>query len=733
LKRIITLFLFLLFTWSLSASSKSKPTLNIRKAESEIKVDGVLDESDWSTANIASDFFQTFPYDTSFAQTKTEVKVTYDDNFIYVGAVCLDETEGDYVIQSLRRDFTFATSDAFSVYLDPFNDQFNGFSFSVSPMGVQQEGLLANGGGFGSSLAWDNKWFVKVKRYPDKWVAEMAIPFKTIRFKEGLNNWGINFARNDLKRNELSTWSPVPRNFNASTLAFTGQMIWDNPPPKAGGNISLIPYGITEVSRDFEPGEKNEIGFSAGGDAKVAITSSLNLDLTINPDFSQVEVDVQQTNLTRFNLFFPERRQFFIENSDLFSQFGFSRIRPFFSRRIGLESGSKVPIYAGARLSGKINKNWRVGLMNMQTASDTALNIKPQNYTVAAVQRQVFSRSNIAAILVNRQGFEDSEVQGDNYNRIVGLDYNLASANNRWRGKIFSHFSLSPEASKNGNANASWINYSTPNWWIMWNHEYVSKSYNAEVGFVPRNVQYDPVNDELVKKTYWRLEPGITRRFYPKSDLINNHGPGLYIDHFRDENLENTDYQIRPYYFINFQNSASIEVGYEEWFTKLFFETDVTFSSGTPIPAGEYTYRRGTLSFTSNQRRKFNFRYDVQYGSYYIGTRWSQTADIQWRKQPWGIFSLNMTRHEIRMPDQFKDAFITLVGPRVELSFTKTLFLTTFFQYNTQIDNFNINSRLQWRFKPMSDLYIVYTDNYDQFLNEKNRALVVKLIWWLTL
>jgi len=231
---------------------------------------------------------------------------------------------------------------------------------------------------------------------------------------------------------------------------------------------------------------------NTGLDAKIAVTSSLNLDVTINPDYSQVEVDQQIINLTRFSLFFPEKRQFFIENSDLFAQFGFRQVRPFFSRNIGLFKGQTVPIIAGTRLSGNINKAWRIGLMNMQTAQDTTLGLNPQNYTVAAFQRMLFGRSNIAGIFVNRQGLIDKELNFTDYNRILGLDFNLRSNNNKWMGKAFYHHSFTPQFKSDNYTHAVWMMYNSQNLFGMWNHEFVGENYIPDIGFVPRLFHYNP-------------------------------------------------------------------------------------------------------------------------------------------------------------------------------------------------------------------------------------------------
>lgn len=301
---LIFLFCFALLPLSILAqgTQADQYQIKIQRAVDPIVLDGSLTETTWQNAERAGSFFQQSPYDTTFAQTKTEAMVAYDDQNIYVAGICYDPEPGNYIVQSLKRDFSYPVTDAFGVYFDPFLDQTNGFSFAVSPLGVQREGLLENGGTFGVSTQWDNRWFVEVKEYADRWEVEMKIPFKTLRYKEGIDKWGINFSRNNLKINENSVWSPVPRNFNVATLAFCGQMNWDRPPPKAGTNVSLIPYVLGRFEGDYENTGEQTVSPNAGLDAKIAVTSALNLDLTVNPDFSQVEVDRQVTNLSRFSL-----------------------------------------------------------------------------------------------------------------------------------------------------------------------------------------------------------------------------------------------------------------------------------------------------------------------------------------------------------------------------------------------------------------------------------------------
>ncbi|MFN6037987.1 MAG: DUF5916 domain-containing protein, partial [Bacteroidota bacterium] len=545
-------------------------SIEIKKTNEKIVIDGVLDETVWKSCDIAKDFWQAFPFDSSLALSKTEAFVTFDDIYFYVAAICYDTINKPYVIQSLKRDFSYPVSDCFVMSLDPLCDKTNGFSFGLNPYGVQREGLIAGGGGMGVSTDWDNKWFGEVKRYHDKWTLEMAIPFKTLRYKTNLSEWRINFSRNDLKRNENSCWSRVPRQYNISTLAFTGKLVWKDAPVSPGANVSYIPYVIGKSSKDNVNGTPIKTEGSLGIDSKIALNSSLNMDLTVNPDFSQVDVDRQVTNLTRFSLFFPERRNFFIENSDLFASFGFRQIRPFFSRRIGLENGNPVPILGGARISGKINRDWRIGIMDLQTSKSTDLNLPSKNYFVAAAQRQIFDRSNLAFIFVNSEIMEQSRIRANGYNRVVGVDFNLNSKDNRWMGKFFYHHSLSPNSNNlNSMAHASFLVYNDPNWSIEWNHEYVNKDYNATNGFVPRIQQYDPVSNKTNLITYWRLEPRINRYFYPKKSIVNKHGPGIYLDHYRNASLSSTDMLIRSSYNVFFTNTCSLTVEHNYIYTKL--------------------------------------------------------------------------------------------------------------------------------------------------------------------
>lgn len=299
---VATLLLFIVLS-SVAQKKNATYRLHIRETNASIKIDGVMDEA-WLQAEPASHFSMVLPMDTSYARVTTEVRMTYDSRNLYIIAICNKALPGPNMVESLRRDFSFVKNDNFIFFIDPFDDQTNGFTFGANAAGAQWDGSMYEGGKV--DLNWDNKWVSAVKDYDDKWIFEAAIPFTSMRYKKGITEWGINFSRNDLKTTEKSSWTPIPRQFPTASLAYTGVLVWDKPPPAPGMNVSVIPYILSSASKDYSAQSKTEYKQEVGVDAKIGVTSSLNLDLTIHPDFSQVEVDKQVTNLSRFELFFPD-------------------------------------------------------------------------------------------------------------------------------------------------------------------------------------------------------------------------------------------------------------------------------------------------------------------------------------------------------------------------------------------------------------------------------------------
>ena len=685
-----------------------------------IVVDGATDDEAWKETDLAKDFFAVLPMDTSFAKVKTEVRMTYDDEHLYLLAVCHHLLPGPYMVESLRRDFAFGKNDNFLLFMDPFDDQTNGFTFGANAAGAQWDGILYEGGK--ADLSWDNKWVSAVKNYQDKWVFEAAIPFKSIRFKKGITQWGINFSRLDLKTTEKSAWAAVPRQFPTASLAYTGTLIWDQAPPLVGSNISVIPYVLGGASRSHEKNESTVYDRDIGADVKIAITSSLNLDLTVNPDFSQVDVDRQVTNLDRYELFFPERRQFFLENGDLFANFGYATIRPFFSRRIGLNA----PIQFGARFSGRINKNWRIGAMDMQTSKVDSVGLPSQNFSVVSVQRRVFARSNIAALFINKESLnyvpsaDSTKPVYSAYNRNIGMEYNLASSNNLWTGKAIALKSFSPDKKGHDFTHAANLNYASRKWLIGWQHEYVGKDYTAEVGYVPRT-------------GFIRINPQVSRLFFPIGTKVLSHGPMLNSSHFFNESFKTTDNESFAAYKITFRTQSTL-LGWVAYnYVKLLRPFDPTNSGRETLPTGsEHQWNAFGTEYVSQPQKLFTYGATFRYGGYYAGgTRLNVTTDLGYRFQPYVSIALSSSYNDIRLPEPWGKTTFWLVGPRLDVTMTNKLFFTAFAQYNEQRKNINLNTRIQWRYKPASDLFIVYTDNYlPENFSVKNRALVVKLTYW---
>lgn len=703
-----------------------RKSYEIKAAPDEITIDGRLEEQAWALADTAGNFWQLFPDDSVPAYTRTHVLCTFDDENLYVAAICYDDSlPGKYMVQSLRRDFSYPVNDAFAVFLDPLRDQSNGVSFAVSPRGAEREGALQDGGRFGVSTSFDIPWKVRVQNYPNRWVAEMAIPFTSLRYAPNSRHWRVNFSRHNLKINENTVWNPVPINFNVANMAAFGDLYWNTPPPRPGLNIAFIPYLTGGAQADYTL-DSSAITRNAGLDVKWTVTPSLNLDLTVNPDFSQVEVDRQVTNLDRFELFFPERRLFFLENADLFSRFGFSRIRPFFSRRIGLdENRQTVPILGGARLSGKIGQNWRVGLLNMQTEGEGISPGRetprpPQNYTVAAFQRRVRERSNAGMIFVNRQEFDGTKPNPADYSRILGGDFNLFSNNGKWFGKLFYHQSFQPGQPGDAAATAMWLRYNDRFWRLDYNHEYVGVNYDADVGFVPR-------------RGYIRFEPSGSRWFYPSaSSPVFRHGPTFYLNTYLDKRWDFLDNQADVGYEVLLRNTSSFSINYSEFYIRLRNPFDPTNTGGEELPLGDYYYRNISASYASDIRRKIYVTAGLQYGSYYLGNRTEYRASVRYRLQPYANFSLNYVQNDIALPAPYKTTTLILFSPELSFTFRRNVFFTLFTQYNTQQENMNLNARFQWRFKPMSDLFIVISENYfSENLSIRNRAVVLKLTYWL--
>lgn len=705
--------------------------LRIHRAPSPIVIDGSAHEPAWQSAEVVTGFFRVLPIDTGRAKVKTDVRMAYDDHNLYLSAICYhSDIPGPYIVESLRRDWSFGKNDNFIFFLDTFNDLTNGYTFGANAAGAQWDGLLYEGGK--ANLSWDNKWTSAVRTYDDRYELEIAIPFTTMRYKSGSSEWGVNFSRLDLKTAEKSSWTPIPRQFPTASLALTGTLLWDEPPPVHARNISLIPYVLGGVSRNYEAQTPLHTRGDVGMDGKIAIGPALNLDVTVNPDYSQVDVDQQVTNLDRFELFFPEKRQFFLENGDQFANFGYSTIRPFFSRRIGLEG---VPIHFGARLSGKLNQDWRLGIMDMQTGSLDQASVPAANFYVAAIQRRVFSRSNIGLLVVGKETADfpagSPARLPSRYNRNAGIEYNLASSTNEWTGKLLYLKSFTSGRNTSGAVYAGNLQYNTRRWLLNGQFENVHPDYEAEAGYVPR-------------RGFRRTLANVGYTFLPESTRILSHGPVATATEFFDWSGRVTDYTASLGYTVTLRTQDVFTVAAGADYVRLLAPFDPTNSGREKLPLGSiHKWQSWTTKFDSRPQSVFRYGFSTVYGGYYAGGRRTTIAgSIGYRFQPFVSLSGDVSYNDLRLPHPWNRARFWLVGPRFDVTLTNTLYLTTFLQYNDQQRNMNVNTRLQWRYRPASDLFLVWTDNYlPEYLQPgqdiipglfsvRNRALVLKCAYW---
>ena len=735
MKKIAFLFCWLLATTFLNAQQKTAPvSLAIQQITTPIKIDGQLEETVWQQPSAATNFWKQAPVDGEPATKQTEVRMGYDDKFVYLSAICWDDP--NYVIQTLKRD-NFGESDAFAVVIDPVNEQTNAYAFAINAKGAQSELLIApSGAGIGGNNvdeSWDNKWFVAVQNEADKWTIEMAIPFKTLRFKTNLSEWGINFVRLDPGTNETHVWSPVPRQFNFFDLGYLGKLSWDKPPQKVGKNIALIPYVRAAHDKFHQPVTRTQEDLAVGADAKVALSPTLNLDLTLNPDFSQVEVDQQVTNLTRFNIFFPERRQFFLENADVFNEYGQYADRPFYSRRIGLdEGGNPIPILYGVRLSGNISSKSRIGLINMQTKGDD--NRFGQNYSAVTFQQRLWKRSSLKGIFLNRQAYDDNESITNNYGRNLGGEFNFSTPDGKIRTNIGLIHSFKNGVTDKNQHLYGRFDYDGQNFRTFLTVQHLGENYFADMGFNSRLVNFDPTTGDLVRVGYTQIGNMLNYYIYPKeSKTVNFHWSGIEnFVYINDKANGLTEWYTRLRHFIFFKNTSQLRFRLNNNYVDLLFPFGITEN---PLPAKSYNMTEFNVQFNTDLRKLLNTQMFVVYGQFYNGTKLTYRGSVSYRAQPWGNFTLGVERNDIWLPELHGNLHFTLATARMEVNFATNLFWTTFLQYNTQRDNFNINSRFQWRFAPMSDLFFVYTDNYaiEDLFGPKSRSFVLKLNYWFTL
>jgi hypothetical protein len=698
-------------------------------------LDGRVDEPVWMSVEPYTNFTQQDPNEGEPATERTEVRVLLDRRTLYIGIICFDRAPDRIVVSESRRDSDLNETDSIQVLLDTFDDNQNAFIFGTNPIGIEYDGQVAGEGQTGSfqnrggvagsqrgqlsgfNANWDGDWRVRAQITERGWETEMAIPLKTLRYNSGTDrSWGFNVMRNIRRKNEQVFLSPIERGYSLHRVSQAATLTGLDLPPRR--DIKAIPYVAAKFNKDYirPSGEQLDREGDVGLDVKWGVRPNLTADFTVNTDFAQVEADEEQVNLTRFELFFPEKRSFFLENASIF-QFGApQQIDLFFSRRIGLsQTGLPIDILGGGRLSGKAGQ-FNVGLLNMQTAKTcvpanecdsgeigvTGVLVAPSNnFTVARIQREV-GRSNFGAIFVNRQGTGDA-AGSDNYNRAYGVDTALQLSSN---GKLFAFFARSDSPGSRGGAGyAGRIIYGFANPLFNWNVGYsqVSEGFNAEVGFVPRRGYRRPEARAFL--TYQPKKYPWIRRFSPH---ING---SAYYD--EDGNVQTSQAHV---HFFEIQPSAGGRFGYRWDYAQdrplvPFRVYTAADGKSVVIPPGLYSWGQWTGEYLGDPSRALYFNFFHTFGDFYDGDYWKIDTLVGARLGSRLITETGYTHEDIKLPT---GAFTTTLVPvKVSYSFTTLASLSALVQYNSQVRIVSSNIRLALLNRSGTGLFVVYNDRRD--------------------
>ena len=712
------------------------PTISARAATGNAPVvDGdVLADPAWTGAPYATDFIQSAPNEGAPSSERTEVRVLFTEDTLYIGVVCYDRNPNAIIVTDSRRDSSLADSDNFQLILDTFLDKQNGFVFGTSPAGQEYDGQVINegvggsgmgrggassGGGGGFNLNWDGVWQVRTQISEVGWSAEFGIPFRTIRYPSDTEQtWGVNFQRTIRRRNESTYWAPLPLQYNLFRVSQAGQLIGLEPPPGATNNLKLTPYVIGEALRLDQTAERGTTTVGDfGGDLKYSVTSGLTLDATYNTDFAQVEVDEQQINLDRFKLFFPEKRPFFLENAGAFTvtnaggavQGDPAQTELFFSRRIGIENGQAVPILAGARLSGKVSNTVTVGFLNMQTEEVGGLT-PANNFTVARVRRDLPNRSNIGGLFVNRQA--TGHLAGTkNYNRTYAVDGRMGFGQN---GDIQGFVGRTDTPGLKGREHAYNIgaNYESQTWRFQGGFMESGDNFNPEVGFT-RRVGFRKVDGGVFYT--WRPE-NFLRSFELRPHVTFN--SFWDFDGFMETSLLHIDNRWE------FEDSSTLITA---WNVRGEGAKDAFEISGIPVPAGEYEWSEGNIMFIYNRSAPINVGIRTVFGGFFGGNIVSLSPSVNARYGETLNLSLRWSRNDIDLPGG--SVVTNLAGVRLGYNFSPRVFAQSLVQYNDSHELWSVNLRFGWLQDANTGLFVVYneTEGIGEFIpSGAGRSLTLK-------
>ncbi len=679
-----------------------------------IILDGRLDEPAWKLASPATDFITKLPRPGEPSEVRTEVRFVYDDDILYVGFICFDSDPTDNVVV-LREDFSSRESDGVAMVLDSLHDRRSAYQFGTNPAGAKRDSHVTNNSQFNND--WDSVWDVKVSTNDESWIAEFAIPFKTLRFSQSpTQEWGVNLSRFIVRINEQSFWSPIPVRYGMSRISQAGTLIGLEG-IRQGRNLKVKPFattGITQIA-GTDGSIQTMKDYDGGVDLKYSLTPSLTLDATYRTDFAQVEVDQQQVNLTRFNLFFPEKRDFFLENAGTFNFAGGGRgadLVPFFSRSIGLSGGTPIPIVGGARVTGQVGQ-YDVGFLIMKTESDDTRSIPSNGYLVGRVKRNFSTSSWIGALVTNR----DSTLAGD-YNRVYGADAHFQFYE---RLEFDSYLLRSDTPGKSGKDQARKFATAWRDDELVVGAEYyaVQTNFNPEMGFVRRKdiTQYSG-------NVSWLP---LLRRSRTVRNLIFS----TDLDYYEGGNAKVETRTQGINVGVELQNGGSGNFSVVENFDRLVDPFPIRsrergHAADLAIDVGDYRYREYSLSFNSSQRGKITGNVNITLGEFWNGHRKSFGGALDWRPNYHMNINVDYSHNRVNLPNgSFRT---TLVGARLSYGFSPRLFLDGFFQYNADTHQVSSNIRFNFIHHPLSDLYLVYNDRRDTLSGQLvERTFIVKV------
>ncbi|MEO6447104.1 MAG: DUF5916 domain-containing protein [Gemmatimonadaceae bacterium] len=692
-----------------------RPSARAVRVTGPIEVDGRLDEPAWMNAQPLGDFVQQLPVTGQAATFPTIVRVMYDETNVYVGATLYDPEPSKAITAGLERDFNSGNSDIFGVVFDTFLDRRNSFLFLVNPKGAVRDEQTWNDSR-NIVEAWEGVIFVKTAVSDSSWTVEMRIPSRTLRFDASRDPqaWGVNFIRRVRRVNETSYWAPLERQHRVHRMSRAGTIDgFDG--LRQGRNLQLKPYSLGGHSSGAQVAAAS-LGsrFNAGLDLKYGVTPQLTLDLTTRTDFSQVEVDQEQVNLTRFSLFFPERREFFIENSGSFT-FGdvtersyrmgasLSDFTLFNSRRIGLTGdGRAIPILGGGRLTGRA-AGWEVGLLDMQTQR---LGSSPaENFAVARVKRNVFGNSDIGLVLLNREATDSNT-----YNRSYGLDANVRLLGNL----VINSYLAASDAngtSSDGTAGRVSMAYRGTLWNSSAMYKRVSDDFDPGVGFVRRRAMQQ-----------WFATTGVHAR--PALPHIQEVNPYIETEYITDLSGALETRAIKGGLQVNLQPDGQFTLEYEDQYDRL--DRPFPIYPGVTIPAGAYSNAEAQVRVQSSQARPLSVSAQYATGDFYDGTRRAYGGDITWRVRYDLSLQSTLTRNNVALPG---GSFLADVAAfRARYAWSTRLFGSAFVQYNTQAKSLVTNARVNFRYAPLSDVFLVYTERTNTLTDVRNeRSVALKV------